>query len=251
MHPRHPYAGALVFTAFSGSHQDAIKKGFAAREKGGFSKWGIPYLPLDPKDVGCSYEEVIRVNSQSGKSGAAWLLQENHGLYLPRGLQVDFSQKVQHHTDKTGQEVSIAELWRLFRNAYGLSQRASAKLIGYQSDHLGQLHSIKATLDWQGQRQQITGEASGLLSAFLDGLRKRFSVSANILDYHEHTLGKQSYSKAATYVQLEDGQDGQYYFGVGIEEDVTSASLQALLNAWSNLIQAHTAQDSASLACCK
>ncbi|SBS39982.1 2-isopropylmalate synthase [Marinomonas spartinae] len=132
-----------------------------------------------------------------------------------------------------------------------MSQRASAKLIGYQSDHLGQLHRIKATLDWQGQRQQITGEASGLLSAFLDGLRKRFSVSANILDYHEHTLGKQSYSKAATYVQLEDGQDGQYYFGVGIEEDVTSASLQALLNAWSNLIQAHTAKDSATLACCK
>ncbi|WP_370737415.1 hypothetical protein [Marinomonas spartinae] len=110
MHPRHPYAGELVFTAFSGSHQDAIKKGFAAREKSGFSKWEIPYLPLDPKDVGCPYEEVIRVNSQSGKSGAAWLLQENHGLYLPRGLQVDFSQKVQHHTDKTGQEVSIAEL---------------------------------------------------------------------------------------------------------------------------------------------
>ena len=121
VHPRHPYAGSLAFTAFSGSHQDAIKKGFAAQKSTSSTVWQIPYLPLDPKDIGCTYEEVIRVNSQSGKSGAAWLLQENHGLFLPRKLQIDFSKKVKNHTDQTGHEMPLADVWRLFRESYRLN----------------------------------------------------------------------------------------------------------------------------------
>lgn len=231
VHPRHPYAGELVFTAFSGSHQDAIKKGFAAQASRGDTRWQVPYLPLDPADVGCSYEAVIRVNSQSGKSGAAWLLEQNHGLKLPRGLQVEFSKTVQRETDTSGKEMSTSEVWRLFRQRYGLVEQPILKLLGYdiRSDEHSSYH-FSARVNYQGQEQMLSGTGNGLLSAAVDALSRHFDVQFEIGDYHEHTLGHQSQSRAVAYVSCQRKQ-GETRYGVGIDSDVSSASLQALFNA--------------------
>ncbi|WP_459176992.1 2-isopropylmalate synthase [Ewingella americana] len=231
VHPRHPYAGELVFTAFSGSHQDAIKKGFAAQTRRGDAHWQVPYLPLDPADVGCSYEAVIRVNSQSGKSGAAWLLEQNHGLTLPRGLQIEFSKAVQRETDSTGKEMSTRDVWRLFRQRYGLVDQPVLKLLGYdiRSDAYNVCH-FSARVTYQAQELVLTGTGNGLLSGAVDALSRQFEVQFDIGDYHEHTLGHQSHSRAVAYVSCQRKQ-GETYYGVGIDSDVSSASLQALFNA--------------------
>ncbi|WP_315918467.1 2-isopropylmalate synthase [Vibrio fluvialis] len=237
VHPRHPYGGRLVFTAFSGSHQDAIKKGFARHQQAPQPVWSIPYLPLDPMDLGCNYEEVIRVNSQSGKSGAAWLLQENHGLSLPKMLQVDLSQRVKRHTDQTGREISLAELWQLFRQAYGLTPSPEMCLMSYQSQPTLAGQSIESRLRFNEEEILCSGVGNGLLSAMLNALTKQFGVASNIVDYHEHTLGSHTQSKAVTYVQLQSQSSNVNHFGVAIEEDATKASLQALMNAYANLLK--------------
>jgi 2-isopropylmalate synthase len=231
VHPRHPYAGELVFTAFSGSHQDAIKKGFAAQASRGDTYWQVPYLPLDPADVGCSYEAVIRVNSQSGKSGAAWLLEQNHGLKLPRGLQIAFSKAVQRETDTTGKEMSTSDIWRLFRQRYGLVDQPVLQLLGYdiRSDERNQYH-FSARVKYQGQDLTLSGSGNGLLSGAVDALSGHFDLQLDIGDYHEHTLGHQSHSRAVAYVSCQRKQ-GETFYGVGIDSDVSSASLQALFNA--------------------
>ncbi|SJN55205.1 2-isopropylmalate synthase [Vibrio ruber DSM 16370] len=238
VHPRHPYAGRLVFTAFSGSHQDAIKKGFAYAQGASPNHWNIPYLPIDPMDLGCSYEEVIRVNSQSGKSGAAWLLQQNHGLHLPKMLQVDLSQRVKQHTDSTGREMNIAELWQLFRTAYGLVHQPVMSLQRYHTHPAAGGQQIEAQIRYCEQEIVCVGSGIGLMSALLTGLMQQFDCQANVVDYHEHTLGTQTHSKAASYVQLQSARSNVSIFGVAIEEDATKASLQALLNAYAQLIQA-------------
>ncbi|WP_038180312.1 2-isopropylmalate synthase [Vibrio rhizosphaerae] len=238
VHPRHPYAGRLVFTAFSGSHQDAIKKGFAHAQSSSPSHWNIPYLPIDPMDLGCTYEEVIRVNSQSGKSGAAWLLQQNHGLHLPKMLQVDLSQRVKQHTDSTGREMNIAELWQLFRTAYGLVHQPVMSLQRYHTHPAADGQQIEAQIRYCEQEIICVGSGIGLMSALLTGLMEQFDCQANVVDYHEHTLGTQTHSKAASYVQLQSARSNVSIFGVAIEEDATKASLQALLNAYAQLIQA-------------
>ncbi|MDW6094457.1 2-isopropylmalate synthase [Vibrio rhizosphaerae] len=238
VHPRHPYAGRLVFTAFSGSHQDAIKKGFAHAQSTSSSHWNIPYLPIDPMDLGCTYEEVIRVNSQSGKSGAAWLLQQNHGLHLPKMLQVDLSQRVKQHTDSTGREMNIAELWQLFRTAYGLVHQPVMSLQRYHTHPAADGQQIEAQIRYCEQEIICVGSGIGLMSALLTGLMEQFDCQANVVDYHEHTLGTQTHSKAASYVQLQSARSNVSIFGVAIEEDATKASLQALLNAYAQLIQA-------------
>ncbi|EKO3903182.1 2-isopropylmalate synthase [Vibrio fluvialis] len=237
VHPRHPYGGRLVFTAFSGSHQDAIKKGFARHQQAPQPVWSIPYLPLDPMDLGCNYEEVIRVNSQSGKSGAAWLLQENHGLSLPKMLQVDLSQRVKRHTDQTGREISLAELWQLFRQAYGLTPSPEMCLMSYQSQPTLAGQSIESRLRFNEEEILCSGVGNGLLSAMLNALTKQFGLASNIVDYHEHTLGSHTQSKAVTYVQLQSQSSNVNHFGVAIEEDATKASLQALMNAYANLLK--------------
>lgn len=236
VHPRHPYAGELVFTAFSGSHQDAIKKGFAAQASRGDTYWQVPYLPLDPADVGCSYEAVIRVNSQSGKSGAAWLLEQNHGLKLPRGLQIAFSKAVQRETDTTGKEMSTSDIWRLFRQRYGLVGQPVLQLLGYdiRSDERNQYH-FSARVKYQGQDLTLSGSGNGLLSGAVDALSGHFDLQLDIGDYHEHTLGHQSHSRAVAYVSCQRKQ-GETYYGVGIDSDVSSASLQALFNAVAQLL---------------
>ncbi len=235
VHPRHPYAGELVFTAFSGSHQDAIKKGFAARQQNPDQAWQIPYLSLDPVDVGCNYEAVIRVNSQSGKSGAAWLLEQNHGLKLPRGVQVDFSKVVQRETDVTGREMSSGDIWRLFRQSYGLNDQPVIGLLSYEirSDDKDIRH-FTASISYQGEQRQIRGSGNGLLSAAVDALCHSFDIEARIGDYDEHTLGHQSHSRAVAYVSCQSG-NGERLIGVGIDNDVSAASLQALFNACGQL----------------
>ncbi|SBT17610.1 2-isopropylmalate synthase [Marinomonas gallaica] len=237
VHPRHPYGGSLVFTAFSGSHQDAIKKGFAHRARLGSEAWHIPYLPLDPQDVGCSYEEVIRVNSQSGKSGAAWLLQENHGLRLPRALQVDFSQHVQQQTEQTGKEISQAQVWQLFRSLYGVLENRPLSLLHYTSEPRGAEQHVTATLRYGEETLSLQGQGCGLLSALSDGVQKAFDCVLNIMDYQEHTLGPQSSSNAISYIQIASPSSAITHFGVAIETDASKAALQALLNAVADLIR--------------
>ncbi|HGE6929462.1 TPA: 2-isopropylmalate synthase [Enterobacter cloacae] len=233
VHPRHPWAGRLAYTAFSGSHQDAIKKGFNARKPG--ERWEIPYLPVDPQDIGCTYEAVIRVNSQSGKSGSAWLIEQNHGLKLPRALQQDFSQHVQQETDRHGKEMTQHDLWQLFRSRYGLVADPHFALQSYRSDSQqdGQLR-LTASVVTQGATRQLEGQGNGLLSAAASGLSRWITTPFVIKDYHEHTLGERSDSRSVAYIRCLF-QDGSSRWGVGIDSDVARASLQALFNAVSCL----------------
>lgn len=229
VHPRHPWAGRLAYTAFSGSHQDAIKKGFDTRRPG--DRWEMPYLPVDPQDIGRTYEAVIRVNSQSGKSGSAWLIEQNHGLKLPRALQQDFSQHVQQETDRHGKEMTQNALWQLFRTRYGLVTTPQLALQSYRSDGQqdGQLR-LTASVVTQGGTRQLEGQGNGLLSAAAQGLSRWVNAPFMIKDYHEHTLGERSDSRSVAYIRCLF-QDGTSSWGVGIDSDVARASLQALFNA--------------------
>jgi 2-isopropylmalate synthase len=228
VHPRHPYAGTLVFTAFSGSHQDAIKKGFDALEKRNDDLWEVPYLPIDPKDVGRTYEAVIRVNSQSGKGGVAYLLKTDHGLDLPRGLQVEFSKIVQQWTDRTGKEVTSAEIWRMFQETYLADDRLS--LTGYRTlpDATGRL--LNATVRVNGREQAVEGKGSGPVDAFVDALRRAGLGSIEVLDYREHALGAGADARAAAYIEART-DDGRTLFGVGIDPSIVEASLRAVTSA--------------------
>jgi 2-isopropylmalate synthase len=232
VHPRHPYAGELVFTAFSGSHQDAIKKGFSAQALAPGGRWEVPYLPLDPADLGCSYAAVIRVNSQSGKSGAAWMIEQNHGLMLPKSLQQHFSQHVRHRADSKGSEMTQAAIWQLFCRLYGLT---SPRLLlnDYRCRSEGGELLLQGEVRQGEKRKLLEGRGKGLLSAAVNALNRAFNVTLSIEDYHEHTLGKQSDSRSVAYLRC-ILPDGQTSWGVGIDADVARASLQALLNALSH-----------------
>lgn len=234
--PRHPYAGELAFTAFSGSHQDAIKKGFAARQRSASPFWEIPYLPLDPTDIGCSYEAVIRVNSQSGKSGAAWLLEQNHGLVLPRQLQKAFSLLVQKASESEGKEMSQMAVWKLFRQAYGLVELPPIRLTKYHCDNqLGQSTTLSAEIFFREKRLHLQGVGNGFLSAGMTALCREVKADLNIVSYQEHTLGQRSDSRSVAYVCCQN-QAGECAWGVSIDSDVNRASLQAMLNAAERLI---------------
>lgn len=237
VHPRHPYAGELVFTAFSGSHQDAIKKGFAHRAQTKASMWRIPYLPIDPSDVGGSYEAVIRVNSQSGKSGAAWLIEQHKGLSLPKNLQIDFSEKIKAYTDKSGSEMDITAIWQQFCHAYGVTDAPKLRLITYQSEPIDGVQRLYVQLEYNGQRIDICGDGQGIVSALTDALHAAFGITFTIKDYTEHTLGESTDSDAVTYVELATNTQ-QQYFGVAIDQDSLCAVLQATLNAAANLLAA-------------
>jgi 2-isopropylmalate synthase len=228
VHPRHPYAGELVFTAFSGSHQDAIKKGFEALEKRNDEMWEVPYLPIDPKDLGRTYEAVIRVNSQSGKGGVAYLLKTDHGFDLPRGLQVEFSKIVQQWTDKSGKEVTSADIWRMFQETY-LAEDA-LKLDEYRilPDREGRIMS--ATLSARGKQTVIEGKGNGPIDAFVDALAKAAIASIEVLDYREHALGGGANAQAAAYVEAKTA-DGRTLFGVGVDRSIVDASLRAVTSA--------------------
>jgi 2-isopropylmalate synthase len=232
VHPRHPYAGELVFTAFSGSHQDAIKKGFAAQEAKNDPVWEVPYLPIDPADIGCSYEAVIRVNSQSGKGGVAWVLQQDHGLKLPKPLQADFSRTVQALADETSRELTSDDIWTAFRGAYRLDAPQRISLTEYRQ--LGAARadgerSVAATLHVDGEALDVTGRGAGLVSAVIAALREK-GVELDVVDYQEHAVGHGADAQAAAYVQCRTPQ-GRTVFGVGLDADVATASVQAVLSA--------------------
>lgn len=228
VHPRHPYGGELVFTAFSGSHQDAIKKGFAAMEKSNSGLWEVPYLPIDPQDIGCSYEAVIRVNSQSGKGGVAYLLLTDHGLDLPRKLQVEFSQVIQKLADETGKEISSKVIWHEFEQEYLTPGRVEVTGHTTLPTGRGERH-IEAQVKIDGVEKTIRGEGNGPLNAFVDALRRETGVDVDIADYREHALRSGSDSAAATYVEARVG--GRTLFGVGIDSNIVMASLKAVASA--------------------
>ncbi len=237
VHPRHPYAGELVFTAFSGSHQDAIKKGFAAHEKRNDGYWDMPYLPIDPADLGESYEAVIRVNSQSGKGGIAWILEQSHGLKLPRKFQVDFSRKVQEITDASAKEVSGGDIWEAFQSAYHLTGAQAYELIEYE--HAGPVRSdAKRTFVGRiikdGIETSVVGHGNGLISSAVRGLNAHYDLGLEVVDYAEHALRSDktiggTESQAAAYVECKAGD--RTIFGVGIDHDVATASIKAVLSA--------------------
>ncbi|GAA3906192.1 2-isopropylmalate synthase [Gibbsiella dentisursi] len=234
--PRHPYAGKLVFTAFSGSHQDAIKKGFAAMQCSPSSFWQIPYLPLDPADIGCSYEAVIRVNSQSGKSGAAWLLEQNHNLSLPRPLQQAFSLCVQKEAEAGGKEMSQVAVWNLFRHSYGLVDTPPIRLKEYScNNQADQSTTLSAEIICHDKILSLKGQGNGFLSAALTAFCREMKAELEIVSYQEHTLGKRSDSRSVAYVCCQD-RAGRCAWGVSIDSDITRASLQAMLNAAANFV---------------
>jgi len=232
VHPRHPYGGELVFTAFSGSHQDAIKKGFEAHEQRNDELWRVPYLPLDPADLGRNYEAVIRVNSQSGKGGFAWVLEKDQSLKLPKRLQADFSRAVQAMADDLGRELNADDIWRCFRETYHIGDVPKRfRLVDYEESVASDGTRIFAgTITVDGEKQRVSGRGKGLVSSILATMRDSFGLELEVLDYSEHALGKGTDAKAAAYVEC-TSPDGRINWGVGIDEDVATASVRAILSA--------------------
>nr|WP_289099577.1 2-isopropylmalate synthase [uncultured Halomonas sp.] len=229
VHPRHPYVGDLVFTAFSGSHQDAIKKGMADRRAHPEAPWDVPYLPIDPLDVGRSYEAVIRVNSQSGKGGISYLLEQEHGIELPRRLSIEFSQVVQEVADRTGKEITSQMIYQAFADEY-LEQRSPLALVNHRlsSEPDSPKVALEAIVENGGQRQTLTGEGNGPLAAFIKALVAS-GQEVEIIDYHEHSRGQGADAEAIAYVEVRI--DGKAVFGVGTDESITSASMKGVLSA--------------------
>jgi 2-isopropylmalate synthase len=224
VHPRHPYVGELVYTSFSGSHQDAIKKAFAARSDDDI--WDMPYLPLDPKDLGRSYEAVIRVNSQSGKGGISYLLETEYGIELPRRLSIEFSQVVQAVMDVQGREMTAADLWQVFESEYRLDRRV---LDSYRLDEQGASQvQLQAALQIDGQVLGLSGQGNGPVDAFAAALQAAFDVPVQVLDYHEHAIGGGAKACAAAYIEMRVGD--RRLHGVGVDADIVAASFKALLS---------------------
>jgi 2-isopropylmalate synthase len=230
VHPRHPYAGELVFTAFSGSHQDAIKKGFAAQEARNDLIWDVPYLPIDPKDLGRDYEAVIRVNSQSGKGGVAWVLQQDKGYKMPKRMQAEFSKVVQAFADESSRELNAADIWSAFQGHYRLTGEQAYSLIDYHESGVAGDRIFTGKIVHEGVERSISGRGNGLLSSVLAALRDEFGVQLEIADYSEHAIGAGSDVNAAAYVECRT-PDGRTVFGVGTDADVATASVQAVLSA--------------------
>ena len=237
VHPRHPYAGDLVFTAFSGSHQDAIKKGLNSLRSSNQEIWEVPYLPIDPKDVGRSYEAVIRINSQSGKGGVAYLLEKDHGLSMPRRLQIEFSQVIQKITDETGKEISASDIWETFQQTYfneeGKFQflehhiNSSASKDGLQED------AIEVKLKEGNKTKIINGTGNGPIDAMIDALSKDLNLVIRIADYHQHAISSGSDAKAVAYCEISN--KNQSVWGVGIHQNTVIAGLEAVINGLNRL----------------
>jgi len=231
VHPRHPYAGELVFTAFSGSHQDAIKKGLAAIA--GQEIWDVPYLPIDPADLGRTYEAVIRVNSQSGKGGIAYLLEKDHGLRLPRRLQIEFSQTVQALADATGKELTSAAIWTAFQTDY-LQPGEPFRFIEHRTapdGHGGGTCKLTATIREYGQERLISGNGNGPIAAFTEALNRHCGLDLRVVDYHEHAIGAGADATAASYVEVRMNGDPAARFGVGMDSNIVTASLKGVISA--------------------
>lgn len=228
---RHPYGGELVFTAFSGSHQDAIKKGFAAQEKRNDQLWAVPYLPIDPADLGRSYEAVIRVNSQSGKGGFAWVLEQDQGLKLPKRMQAHFSRHVQELADQLGRELQAGDIWDVFQKAYHVNDPQHFQLLDYEEARGADGKRIFAgKIGVGGLEQSVSGRGNGLISSVVATLAESFGVQIEVKDYSEHAIGGGAEARAAAYVEA-IGPEGQVIWGVGIDTDIATASVRAVLSA--------------------
>jgi len=229
VHPRHPYVGDLVYTSFSGSHQDAIKKAFAARKDGEI--WDMPYLPIDPKDLGRSYDAVIRVNSQSGKGGISYLLEAEYGLELPRRLQIEFSQVVQQVMDDGGKELSAADIWQIFEREYALADAARVSVAHPVTREEGGVAQLQAQVKLAGRDLVVKGQGTGPIDAFVNGLKQATGQDIRVLDYHEHSMGSGADARAVAYLELRVGE--QTRFGVGIDANIVRASLMAIASGFS------------------
>ncbi|MDP7403254.1 MAG: 2-isopropylmalate synthase [Pseudomonadota bacterium] len=236
VHPRQAYSGDLVFTAFSGSHQDAIKKCLDIYEEG--TPWEIAYLPIDPRDIGRTYQDVIRVNSQSGKGGVAYVLANKFGFQLPRWLQIEFSRVVQKVTEDTGQEISPDQIWTLFNNHYLDNAKALSLEDFTIAKHEGR-ETFAAKLNYMGEMIAINGEGDGVLDAFVEALKDAIKLDFEIMEYGEHALGQGADAEAVTYIQLRC--EGQRYSGVAISKDIIASSLNAFMGAASQLLSERAA----------
>jgi 2-isopropylmalate synthase len=244
VHPRHPWAGELVYTAFSGSHQDAIKKGMYAQQRSNSEEWDVPYLPIDPVDLGRTYEAIIRVNSQSGKGGVAYLMETEHHLELPRGLQIEFAQKVQAITDVRGDELTADELLAAFHEHY-LAQTRPYEIVSY-THWSAEEDRIAARIDVDGEPQEVTGVGNGPIAALVDAFERHYGVTVRIRDYHEHAMAASADATAAAYVEADVDDDAVW--GVGLHPSIVTASLRAVVNAVNRALAARRAvADAAAL----
>ena len=227
VHPRHPYAGDLVFTAFSGSHQDAIKKGLSAISQSNNPYWEVPYLPIDPSDLGRTYEAVVRINSQSGKGGIAYILEKDHGVSLPRRLQISLSTKIQKVADETGKELLSHEIWDIFDKNF-IQGPNKAELISFELNTIdGGKDSIKVEAKLKQNKLEFSGSGNGPIDAMIQGINEKMGLNLSVTDYHQHSLGTGSDAKAVAYIEVSDGNKTRW--GVGIDENTIRASLRAIM----------------------
>ena len=237
VHPRHPYAGDLVFTAFSGSHQDAIKKGLAAMKQSNSQEWDVPYLPIDPADIGAEYEAVIRINSQSGKGGVAYIMEEEHGIQMPRNLQIEFSRVIQNISDDTGKELKPADIWNAFDQEY-LSATRPYSFVDHQivtATHASEVRHLTATVAKDGVEITIEGRGTGPIDAYVEALKRETGKSIKVYSYSEHSVGSGSDAQAIAYVEAE--VDGKRLYGVGQNPNIVTASLVAITCAVNRAIR--------------
>ena len=233
VHQRHPYAGLLVHTAFSGSHQDAIRKGMEAISKSNAPYWEVPYLPIDPNDIGRTYEAIIRVNSQSGKAGAAWLLEQEHNINIPRGAQIQFSQSVQSIADKTGKEITSDMIWDIFEQEFLKNDTYS--LLKFKSKKVSKdehTEFIEATIENNGEKIKISSTGNGPISAFVNAMRNTFKLNFMLNDFGQNTRSSGSSAEAAAYIEIKvPDENGRSVFGVGIDTSITLAPIKAVISA--------------------
>jgi 2-isopropylmalate synthase len=239
IHERHPYAGKLVHTAFSGSHQDAIRKGMEALADANQDIWEVPYLPIDPGDIGRTFEAIIRVNSQSGKAGSAYLLEADHQVRLPRGAEIEFSGIVQREADRTGKEITSARIWEL-AEAHYIRQTGRFELLDFDVSKAttdGSAERVVATVRHEGKEVSVTATGNGPISAFVDAMRTEFGLSFRLADFGQNTRSATSKAEAAAYVELVvgEGNDAKSIYGVGIDTSITMAPIRAVVSALNKL----------------
>ena len=239
IHERHPYAGSLVHTAFSGSHQDAIRKGMDAIAESDSAYWEVPYLPIDPSDIGRTYEAIIRVNSQSGKGGVAYLLDVDHHIKLPRGAEIELSKAVQKVADTTGQEITSTRIYDIFMDEY-INQNGPFTLISFtsqKSTNGKDQEDIAATVNYRGEEISFTATGNGPISAFVDGIRKQFGLNFRLKDFGQNTRSATSTAESAAYVELAvPDDDGTRVYGVGLDTSITRAPIRAVVSALNRMV---------------
>ncbi|WP_294465823.1 2-isopropylmalate synthase [uncultured Anaerofustis sp.] len=237
IHPRHPYVGSLVFTAFSGSHQDAIRKGMAKREERKQQIWEVPYLPIDPKDVGGTYDPIVRINSQSGKGGVAFVLEQNYGLYLPKAFQRDFSKVTTAVSDKHHRDLAPEVIFDIFKKEY-INNERPIKLIRYKETTKDEDKdvSVKAIIEYNGKEAEVNGSGNGIIDAFTHALENHFDVEMEVTDYREHSMEYGTNARAISYIQIE-GKDHKMYYGAGVSSNITLSSFYAVVSVANKIVE--------------